>query len=323
MTHDAVIGSLLRYALTFTGSCFPPYLMKRINTQIVNIAARRIGDLSRSTRIESLHYTVGTTTIYNLYVRHCAEFLDASMRANNSTINDRLREMLGTYYGVTTFSTRDVQVEIPLTNIQATLQERPLPRHWSTTCWFCRVFEEKPGLQAGMEIPSMYVSNADEINRVELRRMQMYTFENTHYWVDVAVQVLHYIGWSPECSNPHQLNISKIVPPAYTKTRFHLRSGGDVNWELREDEKWRTRRPIRTLNIQVGASVIDRIGATVCLITNNNSTLYSGLYIHGRFITEDPPAYLSEAAILHGIRALHGWINSPQGSETNYDNFNM
>ena len=83
MTHDAVITSLLRYALVITGSCFPPDLLRRINTEVVNIVARKIGGLSRSTRIESLHLVVGAAAIYDLYVRHCADFLDACLRAAN------------------------------------------------------------------------------------------------------------------------------------------------------------------------------------------------------------------------------------------------
>ena len=39
MTHDAVITSLLRYALVVTGSCLPPDLFRRANTQIINKAA--------------------------------------------------------------------------------------------------------------------------------------------------------------------------------------------------------------------------------------------------------------------------------------------
>ena len=68
MTHDAVIGSLLRYALTFTGSCLPPDLMERINTQVVNIAARRIGALDKHTRIEAMHFIAGTMSSSSGYI---------------------------------------------------------------------------------------------------------------------------------------------------------------------------------------------------------------------------------------------------------------
>ena len=59
-TRDAVAPSLLRYALTVTGSCYSPDLMRSVNTQIVNIGERKIGGASRSARIASLHFTVVT-----------------------------------------------------------------------------------------------------------------------------------------------------------------------------------------------------------------------------------------------------------------------
>ena len=62
MTHDAMIPSLLRYGVVLAGSCFPPALFRRINTQIVNIAARRAGRLRRTTRIQGHLSGVGTMT---------------------------------------------------------------------------------------------------------------------------------------------------------------------------------------------------------------------------------------------------------------------
>ena len=39
ITQNAVINSLLRYALAVTGSVLPPDLVRRVITQIVNVAA--------------------------------------------------------------------------------------------------------------------------------------------------------------------------------------------------------------------------------------------------------------------------------------------
>ena len=322
MTHDAVIGSLLRYALVLTGSCLPPDLLRKINTQVVNIAARKVGGLSRSARIESLHYTVGTTTVYNLYVRHCAEFMDACLRAPNSTVNKRLRRELEVYYGVSTFETEDTQIEIPRETICATLGVASLPKNWDHIHWFCRCRKEQPRLPDDMRVPSIYVNNADEINKSEIRRIQMFCFEQTHSWVDVALQVLHHVQWSPECSNPQELNIPKMLPPSFTRDFLHIEAGGDHQWEKREDDKWTDPRPIPVLNVQAGVSVIDQIGMTICLITSDRATLYGSLYIHGRIITEEQPVYLEEAAILHGLRALHGWMRG-RGENIPYKSINM
>ena len=51
MTHDAVITSLLRYALAITGSVAPPDLFAKRNSQVVNTATRKTGGPSRSARI--------------------------------------------------------------------------------------------------------------------------------------------------------------------------------------------------------------------------------------------------------------------------------
>ena len=90
MTHDAAMTSLIRYALAGTGSRLPPDPFRRVNLQNISIAARRFSNPSRGARKESLHYAVGTAAAYNLYVRHCAQFLDGCLRASNSTIAERL-----------------------------------------------------------------------------------------------------------------------------------------------------------------------------------------------------------------------------------------
>ena len=97
MTHDAAITSPPRYALGLTGSSLSPDLARRLNTRVVNIAARDIGGRSRGTPLVSLHYVAGTATIYNLYLMHCAEFLDARVRVASGATNDCHRSELPEY----------------------------------------------------------------------------------------------------------------------------------------------------------------------------------------------------------------------------------
>ena len=80
ITRGAAVTSFLRYSMTITGSRRVPDLMKRSNTQSVNVATRNAGGLSRSARIESMHFLLGTHTIYNLYETRCAEFSDSCLR---------------------------------------------------------------------------------------------------------------------------------------------------------------------------------------------------------------------------------------------------
>ena len=105
MSHDALVASLLGCAPTVTGSCYPPGLACSINTQVVNIVARKIGGLSRSARIETLRHVAGTFSIQKLNVRHCAEFPDACLRASGSSINARLRAELRQFSGAPALDT--------------------------------------------------------------------------------------------------------------------------------------------------------------------------------------------------------------------------
>ena len=86
ITYNAAINSLLRYALAITGSVFPLDLVRRINTKVVKIAYRKIGRVGRTARIESPHFVMNAATVMNLYVPHCAAFLDGCARAQSNAI---------------------------------------------------------------------------------------------------------------------------------------------------------------------------------------------------------------------------------------------
>ena len=54
-----MIGSLLRYGNVIMGSCMPPDLLREVDTQAINVAARRICGADRTIRIETLHFITG------------------------------------------------------------------------------------------------------------------------------------------------------------------------------------------------------------------------------------------------------------------------
>ena len=49
---DSIIGSLLRYGSAIFGSCMPPNLIRKIDTQVINAAARGVCAADRSMRKE-------------------------------------------------------------------------------------------------------------------------------------------------------------------------------------------------------------------------------------------------------------------------------
>ena len=87
----------------------------------------KFGGASSSARIESPHFAAGTDTYPNLYVIHCAGFLDACLRASSCAANARLRMELQSYYGVDTSAANDVQIAIPAGDILTGLNTERLP----------------------------------------------------------------------------------------------------------------------------------------------------------------------------------------------------
>ena len=68
---------------------------------------------------------------------------------------------------------------------------------------------------------SLYGTRAPEIRGSAAHKKRTYTFAHTHSWLDVGLQVLTTVGWSPECSAPRTLNVERSVPPSAVGARFY------------------------------------------------------------------------------------------------------
>ena len=89
----------MRYGLALVGSCPPDALANRMDTHIINPAARRIVNLPLPTRIESLRFVVGAQTFRNLFIVHCAEFIHSALTAEKSQLQERLQVELCALFG--------------------------------------------------------------------------------------------------------------------------------------------------------------------------------------------------------------------------------
>ena len=74
---------------------------------MANVAALKIGRLSRGTRIESLHFLSGALSTSNLFSTPCAELQDFCLRAVDSQFKFRLENELCNYLRKSTFELRN------------------------------------------------------------------------------------------------------------------------------------------------------------------------------------------------------------------------
>ena len=117
------------------------------------------------TRQKCLHFAVGAPAAYCPYVRHCAEFLDACLRAPKCPIETRLRGELSQDYSADSFRVEDPRLHIPAGAIRAAEGTKTLLSHWSRTYWVCPGLAGRPNLVGCSDVPSIHVSSADGVNK--------------------------------------------------------------------------------------------------------------------------------------------------------------
>ena len=304
MTHTAIITSLLRYGMIMVGSCLPPDTFDKIETQIVNIAARKVGGLDRSTRIEALHFLTHTHSYKNLYIMHCADLIDAAIRSQPSSIGWRVRMEVGAALGVRRTVVDSVELK-PLRDQWK--NKRTPPTVWKNTHWFVHKYRESPDWEKVHNLTSIYACNAHEINSSIFHRVGVCHFAETASWIDLGLQVLRHIRWSYECATPSAMGIRDMLPPRELENLLHFR--GDVNSEGDATTTQKTDKRYR-VQIQVNTTVVrpDRLGLTVCILRREGRVEHRSIIVHGEVITTENPRYLEEITIAHSLGVLREWV---------------
>ena len=291
------------------GSCLPPDLMSGVDTGVVNVAARRITGLDSSVRLESLHFLASTSSCQNLYILHCAEIVDAVLRAQGSSAKNRLEQEIGAMLGTQgeRITTKEEQLRLPEgppTGAGDAGGER------CTTNWTVQTYRQKPMWENVLEIPSMVTCHADEIQRSVLLRMEVYQYREAASWLDIGVQVLRHVRWSPECTVAHRRNIKKDLPPVLKQGRIKIRcwgkgTGGGARAEENEESKRSKNRKLVTVDTM--AAQLDRVGVTVSILRYEHRPQSRKIAVHGTVITDHTPAYLEEVAVLQSLELLREW----------------
>ena len=184
--------------------------MRKANTRILNITARRLGGVGRSARIESLHFCMGAQTVDACMFCTAQMSFDCCLRAEGCL---RLYRELVEYYEARGPQTEDGSIEMPLETIGSRPAGEPLPSVRRRTAWF-RTGYADPSQEANVEnITSPFVAVAAEIEQLLIYQDIAYRFRNTYTRTDVASQELETVSWCPECNGYRQDNLAKRTPP--------------------------------------------------------------------------------------------------------------
>ena len=163
VTRDALLVSLLRYALTFVGLCLPDDLVRKMDVQVINAASRRITGLPYTTRIEVLHFIAGTRSHRNLYSQHCAIFLHSALLSDASGLQRQIWLELCAIFRVCALDLRAMLLPVDLagscvadcSGVPSSVLEK--------TQWISHIYGEVPDTETVARLRSGYCALASEL----------------------------------------------------------------------------------------------------------------------------------------------------------------
>ena len=306
ITHDAVILSLVRYGLAILGSCYPEDLANQMDIQIINTASRKVADLPKTTRIETLHFSNNTWSFRNIFIRHCAHMVHLALTSHNSLLQRRIQRELCAIYQTPTLDL--IVEELPFGRMDTfnhgyggvTIPMIDRIR------WQAHAYHTPLRYEGIQPIRSTYYAHAPELRRQRDMRADTFLFAGMMSWLDVGLAVLHKAGWKPECSQAHTLSVEKALPPdPRTAQLFVETTFSDEPSLCRIDEQEVQRGRVQVV---AGAITINNVCATaVCLLLENVPQVCHG-FVHGQAPPGTDPIYNQEVALLHALRVTKEWL---------------
>ena len=211
-TADALIPGLSRYGLSVVGSGANEQSLRRIDTCIINVAARRVLGAGRSASLSPLHVAAGMQSIHNPYTQHCAELLGSSLRATASTIQCRKLQWVQRVFRISNWTPGKPKFISPEPLEQRVCEFRFFDVDVEEE-WPFSTIPECPQTPAALVAPSVYFTDAPEIELKPNPKSQTSTYYQAKAWFIVGIEILLASGWRPDCAKEHKINVTRALPP--------------------------------------------------------------------------------------------------------------
>ena len=304
----SLLTSLTRYSMAVVGSGVYEKKFRTLETQLSNVAARRIVGLGISARIETLNAVAGLMSAHNLYLRTCSALLDRSLRATRSSIKNRLEKWLSRAYAITSWKPEIVKVTPATVRLARTstvgIKEVDVKEEW-----FCSLLQGVPHIPERFTVPSIFYTEADEINSDMEMKEKTYNFRNVNTWYEAGLQVLHASGWGPECAVADIFNTTRALPPKGKKeAQFVIGNFEMMDWIDTPDFGYSNDIPLPDLSKPADIEVVtflEKSYAYSCLtFTHPEGEITCQGWVFGWDNTPVIPVYVHEFAILHALSFL-------------------
>ena len=306
-TGKALVTSLLRYGLAVIGSGLTERNMRLLDTRVTNVLARKICGVGQAARLPILHAASGTMAVHNLFIQRCAEMLNIALKAENSSIQQRLRRWLGKAYGVETWEATVQTLEVPQELLPQIGRLKYLDYEVQEN-WVFNVLPQLPKLQERFLSRSTFYCGAAEIRERPNLRALTYDFTGMQSWFEVGTQIAAASGWRPDCSKGLGVDCRRALPPRESDPRRIFLSYADMDDQVGMEEI-ANMDPCATMQINDKGLLIttaaffqEGIGVSAAWIKEPGKVPYTQIWALGTDnVSESPPAFVLEGSLLHAL----------------------
>ena len=176
MTASTLIYSPLRYGLAVTGSMAYEQSLQKLDAAVINVTARKILGVGTSARLPTLHIGAGVKSMRNLYLQHCAEQLDSTMRATARSFQTKTYSWMQRTYKVSTWRPDTLTLEpscAPKPRIYRFLfEDKDIKERW-----LFNVLPVSPTAPRELRVCSVSCSSAKEIEATPNLKELTYNYE--------------------------------------------------------------------------------------------------------------------------------------------------
>ena len=320
ITGQALVVSLLRYGYSVAGSGMGEHCLRKWDTCITNVLARRILGVGPSARLPILRAAAGLMAAHNMYAQHCGDLINQALRASGSTIEERLSKWMCTTYGIASWQTETKELALSDDEGPHIGRLRFLAYDVPTT-WLFQVLPNIPELPSKFLVQSVFHTNAHEIEAKSNLKDLTYTFAGTNSWLEVGVQILTAAGWRPDCTHCSEINLDKVLPPQEGEAKLFLVT---QDWGESPEpgdicrmgfDKWGNNEGIG-MQIIVSAFFQSGCGTSVAWVQHPPEPPSVQVWALGMDMCSDtPPDFVPEGSFLHALllaeRALEGCRRMP------------
>ena len=161
-------------------------------------------------RIEVLHFLTGLDSTRNQFLVKCVLMPDSILRATGSAVRERVIAELCQPWEISKAGTEVLSVKISEDFVRQTTTQ-PLLR--ARKRWFYNSCAERSVIPPGAAVTSMFASSAPDLRSFVISRMMTYQFADASSRLELAVQVLDFLGCAPECLFRNPANTKRSLPP--------------------------------------------------------------------------------------------------------------